>query len=76
MANTVHVRHPTPLQTRNCSDQVDGGKLQIYTTTGHDNPIMRGHFPILANDVWEHAYYLKHENGRAACLHGLWAVVD
>ena len=74
LANTVHVRHPTPLQTRNCSDQVDGGKLQIYTTTGHDNPIMRGHFPILVNDVWEHAYYLKHESRRAAYLHG-WRVV-
>jgi len=56
--------------------QVDGGKLQIYTTTGHDNPIMRGHFPILVNDVWEHAYYLKHENRRAAYLHAWWVVVN
>jgi len=56
--------------------QADGGKLRIYTTDGHDNPIMRGHFPILMNDVWEHAYYLKHENRRAAYLHSWWVVVN
>jgi len=56
--------------------QTDGGKLLICTTAGHDNPLIQGHFPLLVNDVWEHAYYLKHENRRADYLHGWWAVVN
>ena len=54
----------------------DGGKLQVCTTAGHDNPLTQGHFPLLVNDVWEHAYYLKHENRRADYLKGWWAVVN
>jgi Fe-Mn family superoxide dismutase len=56
--------------------QKDAGTLQVYTTAGHDNPLMQGHFPVLLNDVWEHAYYLKHENRRPDYLDGWWAVVD
>jgi Fe-Mn family superoxide dismutase len=56
--------------------QRDGGGLEIYTTSGHDNPLMQVHFPILLNDVWEHAYYLKHENRRAEYLKSWWAVVN
>lgn len=56
--------------------RTDGGKLRICTTAGHDNPLMQGHFPLLVNDVWEHAYYLKHENRRADYLHGWWSVVN
>ena len=56
--------------------QKDGGKLQVYTTAGHDNPLMQGHFPLLVNDVWEHAYYLKHENRRPDYLNAWWAVAN
>ena len=56
--------------------QQDGGALQVYTTSGHDNPLMQGHFPILVNDVWEHAYYLKHENRRPEYLNAWWAVAN
>jgi Fe-Mn family superoxide dismutase len=56
--------------------QKDAGKLQVYTTAGHDNPLMQGHFPLLVNDVWEHAYYLKHENRRPDYLNGWWAVAN
>ena len=56
--------------------QKDGGKLQVYTTPGHDNPLMQGHYPLLVNDVWEHAYYLKHENRRPEFLRGWWAVAN
>jgi Fe-Mn family superoxide dismutase len=52
------------------------GRLQIYTTTGHDNPLMQGFYPILVNDVWEHAYYLGHENRREDYLQGWWPVVN
>lgn len=56
--------------------QKEGGKLHVYTTQGHDNPVMQGHFPLLVNDVWEHAYYLQHENRRADYLKGWWAVAN
>ena len=58
------------------SAQQDGGSLQICTTSGHDYPLMQGHFPILVNDVWEHAYYLKHANRRDDYLKGWWPVVN
>jgi len=56
--------------------QRDGGRLEVITTSGHDNPLMQGRFPILVNDVWEHAYYLKHENRRGDYLKGWWPVVN
>jgi Fe-Mn family superoxide dismutase len=56
--------------------QQEGGKLQLTTTSGHDSPLMQGQFPLLVNDVWEHAYYLKHENRRADYLKGWWSVVN
>ena len=40
-------------------------KLQIYTTSNQDSPLMQGHTPILGLDVWEHAYYLNYQNRRA-----------
>lgn len=52
------------------------GKLEVLTTAGHDNPMTRGYAPLLLNDAWEHAYYLKHENRRPAYLKNWWSVVD
>ncbi len=44
---------------------VDENKaLQIYATPNQDSPLMKGHAPVLGLDVWEHAYYLKHQNRR------------
>jgi superoxide dismutase, Fe-Mn family len=56
--------------------QQDGGRLQVGTTNGHDSPLMHGHYPILVNDVWEHAYYLRHENRRENYLQSWWRVVN
>ncbi len=52
------------------------GQLQITTTPNQDNPIMNGNFPILGNDVWEHAYYLRYQNRRAEYLNNWWNVVN
>jgi Fe-Mn family superoxide dismutase len=56
--------------------QLDGGRLQIYSTFGHESPLLQGHYPILLNDVWEHAYYLQHQDRRADYLKGWWAVAN
>lgn len=50
--------------------------LKIETTAGHDNPLTLGHFPVLVNDLWEHAYYLKHKNRRPEYLNGWWSVTN
>ncbi|MDL5045521.1 superoxide dismutase [Oscillatoria amoena NRMC-F 0135] len=58
----------------------DQGKLKIGSTPNQDNPLMdiselRG-TPLLALDVWEHAYYLKYQNKRNEYISNWWSVVN
>lgn len=52
------------------------GKLQVTSTANQDSPLMEGSYPIMGNDVWEHAYYLKYQNKRADYLTAWWNVVN
>ena len=52
------------------------GEVQVLSTPNQDNPISQDLFPILGNDVWEHAYYLKYNNRRPEYLAAWWNVVN
>jgi len=55
---------------------VDGGKLIVEKTSNQDSPLSAGRTPVLALDVWEHAYYLKYRNVRADYIKAWWNVVN
>jgi len=52
------------------------GKLQVISTANQDSPLMDGFYPVMGNDVWEHAYYLKYQNKRPDYLAAWWNVVN
>lgn len=51
-------------------------KLLVESSANQDSPLMQGHTPILALDVWEHAYYLKYQNRRPEYISAFFNVVD
>jgi len=52
-----------------------GGELELMKTPNQDSPLLDGATPLLGNDVWEHAYYLKYQNRRPDYLKAWWNVV-
>lgn len=59
---------------------VDNGLLKVCSTQNQDNPLMDNSevkgIPIIAVDVWEHAYYLKYKNKRADYVNGIWDLIN
>ena len=56
------------------------GKLDVCGTPNQDNPLMPevgcGGTPILAMDVWEHAYYLNYQNRRPDYIEAFFSVIN
>lgn len=59
---------------------VKDGKLEVCSSANQDNPLMPGigcgGTPIIALDVWEHAYYLNYQNRRPDYVSAFWNVVN
>lgn len=51
-------------------------KLLVESSANQDSPLMQGHTPVLALDVWEHAYYLKYQNRRPEYISAFFNVID
>ena len=52
------------------------GKLAVTSTANQDSPLIDGNYPVMGNDVWEHAYYLKYQNRRPDYITAWWNVVN
>jgi superoxide dismutase, Fe-Mn family len=56
--------------------RTNNGKFEIISMPNQDCPWSEGHYPILCNDVWEHAYYLTYQNRRPEYLKQWWNTVN
>lgn len=52
------------------------GKLDILNTSNADNPLCLNKMPLLAIDVWEHAYYIDYRNSRPNFINAFWSLVN
>jgi len=52
------------------------GKLEVQNTSNAESPVTLRSKPLLTLDVWEHAYYLDHQNRRPEYINKWWDVVN
>ena len=51
-------------------------KLEILNFSNQETPYSYGLVPILALDLWEHAYYLDYLNDRASYIKNFFQIID
>ncbi len=54
----------------------EAGRLMLYPTANQNTPVTDGYCPVLAIDVWEHAYYLDYQNLRSEYIDAWWNIVN
>ncbi|NUM25371.1 MAG: superoxide dismutase [Candidatus Buchananbacteria bacterium] len=52
------------------------GALEITATANQNSPLSDGKMPILALDIWEHAYYLKYQNKRPDYIEAFFNIIN
>lgn len=55
---------------------LDGKELKIVQTKNQDSVISNGFIPLIALDVWEHAYYLRYQNKRPEYVENFFKVIN
>ncbi len=53
-----------------------GGRLDVIQCANQDSPFMSGLFPLVGIDMWEHAFYLKHQNKKPDYIEDWYNVVN
>ena len=53
-----------------------GDELEVISTANQDSPFLQGAQPIVALDLWEHAYYLNYQNRRADYVQAFWKILN
>ena len=54
----------------------ESGRLAIVSEPNAGNPLRYHMRPLLAIDVWEHAYYIDYRNRRAKAIEAIWPLID
>jgi len=52
------------------------GNLSVFSLPDHESPIQKDLTPLFLLDLWEHAYYLKHQNRRAEFIRNFWNLAN
>jgi Fe-Mn family superoxide dismutase len=55
---------------------LENNKLKIIQTKNQDSPISKNQIPLIALDVWEHAYYLKYQSNRTEYIKNFWEIIN
>jgi Fe-Mn family superoxide dismutase len=55
---------------------LDSNKLKIVQTQNQDSVISKKMIPLIAIDVWEHAYYLKYKNSRKDFIENFFSIIN
>ena len=55
---------------------IDKNKLKIINLKNQDNPYYHNLIPLLAIDLWEHAYYINYENKKDLYIDNFFEIMD